>query len=68
MSGRVVQHAGKVLITDHTWPDVDLERGILEQAGLQVTAAPRSDEATLRSLAADSIAGDALARLATSRT
>ena len=46
-------HTGKVLITDHTWSDVDLERGILEQAGLQVTDAPRSDEATLRSLAAD---------------
>jgi D-3-phosphoglycerate dehydrogenase / 2-oxoglutarate reductase len=47
---------GKVLITDHTWPDVDLERAILEEAGLQVTDAPRSDEATLRSLAIGSAA------------
>ena len=42
-----------VLITDHTWPDVDLERTILEAAGLRVRDAPASDEATLRSLAAD---------------
>ena len=42
-----------VLITDHTWPDVDLERTILEAAGLQVRDAPGSDEATLSSLAAD---------------
>jgi D-3-phosphoglycerate dehydrogenase len=51
-----VAHKGKVLITDHTWPDVDLEQTILEQAGLEVTDAPRSDEATLIALAADSIA------------
>ena len=44
---------GKVLITDHTWPDVGLERAILEQASLQVTDAPRSDEATLSALAGD---------------
>ena len=44
---------GKVLITDHTWPDVELERSILQQAGLQVTDAPRSDEATLSALASD---------------
>jgi D-3-phosphoglycerate dehydrogenase / 2-oxoglutarate reductase len=51
-----VPHRGKVLITDHTWPDVDLERGILDRAGLQVIDAPRSDEATLRALAEDSVA------------
>ena len=45
---------GKVLITDHTWPDVELERAILEQASLEVTDAPRSDEATLSALASDS--------------
>jgi D-3-phosphoglycerate dehydrogenase len=48
--------AGTVLITDHTWPDIDLERSILQQAGLQVTDAPAPDEASLRALAADAIA------------
>src|SRR5215472_7072594 len=45
---------GKVLITDHTWPDIDLERTVLQAAGLQVMDAPASDEATLASLAGDS--------------
>jgi D-3-phosphoglycerate dehydrogenase / 2-oxoglutarate reductase len=45
---------GKVLITDHTWPDIDLERMVLQAAGLQVTDAPASDEATLANLAGDS--------------
>jgi D-3-phosphoglycerate dehydrogenase len=49
-----VPTTGKVLITDHTWPDVELERAILEQASLEVTDAPRSDEATLSALASDS--------------
>jgi D-3-phosphoglycerate dehydrogenase / 2-oxoglutarate reductase len=44
---------GKVLITDHAWSAVEVEREILEQAGLQVIDAPSSDEATLRSLATD---------------
>jgi D-3-phosphoglycerate dehydrogenase / 2-oxoglutarate reductase len=48
-----VRTTGKVLITDHTWPDVELERAILEQANLEVTDAPRSDEATLSALATD---------------
>jgi D-3-phosphoglycerate dehydrogenase len=48
--------AGIVLITDHTWPDVELERSILERADLQITDAPAADEATLRSLASDAIA------------
>jgi D-3-phosphoglycerate dehydrogenase / 2-oxoglutarate reductase len=48
--------AGKVLITDHTWPDIDLECMVLQAAGLQVTDAPASDEATLASLAGDSVA------------
>jgi D-3-phosphoglycerate dehydrogenase len=43
----------QVLITDHTWPDVSVERAILERHGLQVTDAPTSDEPTLVSLAAD---------------
>jgi D-3-phosphoglycerate dehydrogenase / 2-oxoglutarate reductase len=47
---------GNVLITDHTWPDVSVEQAILEGAGLRVTDAPASDEASLRALAADAIA------------
>jgi D-3-phosphoglycerate dehydrogenase len=44
------------LITDHTWPDVELERSILQDAGLSVTDAPAPDEGSLRALAADAIA------------
>jgi D-3-phosphoglycerate dehydrogenase len=46
----------KILITDHTWPDVQVETAILERAGLQVLDAPASDEVTLRSLAVDAVA------------
>jgi D-3-phosphoglycerate dehydrogenase len=48
--------AGVVLITDHTWPDVEVERTILQTAGLHVTDAPSPDEAGLRALAADAVA------------
>jgi D-3-phosphoglycerate dehydrogenase / 2-oxoglutarate reductase len=48
--------AGRVLITDHTWPDVELERSILQDAGLQVTDAPAPDEASLSALATDAVA------------
>jgi D-3-phosphoglycerate dehydrogenase len=48
--------SGMVLITDHTWPDVELERSILEDAGLHVTDAPAPDEDSLRGLAVDAIA------------
>ena len=37
----------KVLITDHTWPDVQVEVAILEAAGLEVIDAPSPDEVTL---------------------
>jgi D-3-phosphoglycerate dehydrogenase len=46
----------KVLITDHTWPDVQVETTLLEAAGLQVVDAPSPDEATLSSLATDAVA------------
>jgi D-3-phosphoglycerate dehydrogenase len=46
----------RVLITDHTWPDVHIETGLLERAGLSVVDAPRGDEATLRGLAEDAVA------------
>jgi D-3-phosphoglycerate dehydrogenase / 2-oxoglutarate reductase len=48
--------ANQVLITDHAWPDVQVESAILEAAGLQVVDAPTSDEATLCSLAEDAVA------------
>ncbi|HET6319056.1 MAG TPA: C-terminal binding protein [Chloroflexota bacterium] len=46
----------RVLITDHTWPDVQIETGLLEGAGLSVVDAPSGDEATLRGLAEDAVA------------
>jgi D-3-phosphoglycerate dehydrogenase len=43
----------RVLITDHPWGDCDLEREILEPAGVTVVDAPGSTEAALEPLAAD---------------
>ena len=48
--------AKRVLITDHAWPDVQVESAILQAAGLQVLDAPTSDEATLCSLAVEALA------------
>jgi len=45
-----------VLITDHTWPDVQVETALLEGAGLRVVDAPSADEVTLTSLATDAVA------------
>jgi D-3-phosphoglycerate dehydrogenase len=45
-----------VLITDHAWPDIQVEQAILEQAGLHVVDSPSGDEGTLSSLATDAIA------------
>jgi D-3-phosphoglycerate dehydrogenase len=45
-----------VLITDHAWPDIELERAILEQAGLHIVDSPGADESTLSSLATDAVA------------
>src|SRR5438105_5187088 len=51
-------NTNKVLITDHTWPDVQVEQSLLAAAGLQLQLleAPSADEATLCSLATDVIA------------
>jgi D-3-phosphoglycerate dehydrogenase len=46
----------RVLITDHTWPDVQVEAAILAAAGLEVVDAPSADEATLSELAIDAVA------------
>lgn len=44
----------KVLITDHVWPSIALERGVLEAGGAaSVVAAPDGREATLVELARD---------------
>ncbi len=43
----------KVLLTDYAWPDVRLERQVLEQAGLELVVAPAQDEDTLARLAED---------------
>jgi D-3-phosphoglycerate dehydrogenase len=45
-----------VLITDHVWPDIEVERAILEPAGLHIVDSPSGDERTLSSLATDAIA------------
>lgn len=46
----------RVLITDHPWPDLEIERGILEAAGAVLDEAPRDDEETLVRLAAEATA------------
>jgi D-3-phosphoglycerate dehydrogenase len=43
----------KVLVTDHPWPDVEVERAILSQVPAELVDAPAGDEATLAALAAD---------------
>jgi D-3-phosphoglycerate dehydrogenase len=42
-----------VLLTDYAWPDLDIERQILAEAGAELLAAPATDAATLTRLAAD---------------
>lgn len=43
----------KVLLTDYAWPDLEIERSILANAGVELIAADRQDEETLAALAAD---------------
>ena len=43
----------KVLITDHPWPDLDIETKILAPQDVELVDAPDADEETLVSLAAD---------------
>lgn len=45
----------KVLLTDHPWPDVDIERGILEAAGYELVAGPieTPDAATVEAMVAE---------------
>ncbi|MFP6648760.1 MAG: C-terminal binding protein, partial [Pirellulaceae bacterium] len=41
----------RVLISDYSWPDVDIEREVLGQAGAELVVAPACDCSTLRGLA-----------------
>jgi D-3-phosphoglycerate dehydrogenase len=41
----------RVLLTDYAWPDLEIERAILAQAGAELIAAPATDAATLMHLA-----------------
>ena len=43
----------RVLITDRAWPDFDIERAILQEAGAELIEATATDEATLAELARD---------------
>lgn len=41
----------KVLVTDYAWPDLDIERAILAEAGAELVVAPDGEEETLSRLA-----------------
>jgi D-3-phosphoglycerate dehydrogenase len=41
----------RILVTDYAWPDLDVERAILAEAGVELVAAPNGDEDTLTGLA-----------------
>ncbi|HEY3058828.1 MAG TPA: C-terminal binding protein [Chloroflexota bacterium] len=56
MNRRTIPGTNRVLITDHTWPDVQVETALLEAAGLHVVDSPSSDESTLCALAKDAVA------------
>ena len=43
----------KALITDHAWPDVEIESEVLRAAGVEPEVAPDASEATLAGLAPD---------------
>ncbi len=43
----------QVLLTDYAWPDLEIERQILSEAGAELICAPATDVATLARLAAD---------------
>ncbi len=43
----------RVLLTDYAWPDLDIERGILAEAGVELVVAEQQDGESLAKLAAD---------------
>ena len=46
----------KVLITDHPWPDLEIENEILASASVELIDAPNAEEETLCRLASDAVA------------
>ena len=47
----------KVLITDYVWPDLEVERSILGEIGVELLAAPDGEEETLVDLASQGVDG-----------
>ncbi len=43
----------KILITDHPWPELEIEENLLKSAGIEIVDAPNDAEATLIGLAHD---------------
>ena len=43
----------RVLVTDYTWADTSIERGVLDEVGAEVVEAPTGDEAELVGLVSD---------------
>ncbi|QDT34957.1 C-terminal binding protein [Thalassoglobus polymorphus] len=43
----------KILITDHPWPELEIEENLLRAAGIEIVDAPNDAEATLIDLAQD---------------
>lgn len=43
----------RVLLTDYAWPDLDIERAVLDAAGAELIVAEQADVATLARLASD---------------
>lgn len=43
--------SGKVLVTDYAWSDLDVERAVLDEIGVELVDAPDGEESTLSDLA-----------------
>ncbi len=43
----------RVLLTDYAWPDLEIERSILQKAGAELVVAEKTDASSLAQLAAD---------------
>ena len=51
LTGQLPMSSHRVLISDYSWPDVDIERQVLAQADAELVVAPNDDSATLYELA-----------------
>ncbi len=47
----------KVLVTDYAWADLEVERGVLDEIGVEVVDAPDGEEETLAGLAGQGVCG-----------